>query len=147
MVKWADCKPAVPRKGLLALAGIVWAAVGVMLFRLAIGWLQPVEQGQRFFLLGLGLALAAAMYQVAFSRLVARNLERIANLPAKGCLFAFQPWKSYLVIVFMVLLGLSLRRSSIPRSALAVIYTTIGGALILGGVKYWQQVFSGQPHL
>ncbi len=145
MIEWSSCKPAVPRRWLMGLAGILWGAVGVMLCRLAIGWLQPVRIEQRVVLLGLGLALAAGMYRAAFSRLVARNLERIGNLPARGCLFAFQPWKSYLVIVFMVMLGLGLRRSALPRPVLAVVYITIGVALILGGIKYWRRMFSGRP--
>ncbi len=143
MVEWSKFKPAVPRSWLMGLAGIVWGAVGVMLCRLALGWLQAAGGREKILLLGLGAVLAVGMYLAAFSRLVGKNLARIENMPAKGCVFAFQPLKSYIIIVFMILLGVGLRRSVLPRPLLAVVYTTIGGALILGAVKYWRRTLLG----
>jgi hypothetical protein len=52
------------------------------------------------------------------------------------CLFAFIPWKSYLMIAVMVIMGGLLRHSMIPKKELAILYIGIGLALILSSVRY-----------
>jgi hypothetical protein len=59
----------------------------------------------------------------------------------KQCLFAFIPWKSYLMIALMITMGAILRHSSIPKPYLAILYTTIGLALILSSVRYIRTFF------
>ncbi len=140
MKNLSNLKPAVPQSWLIGLAGSIWAGVGAMLCHLAIGWLQPVAAREKFLLFGLGIVLALAMYRTMFARLVSKNLARIETLPARGCLFAFQPWRSYILIVLMVMLGLAMRHSPIPRPILAVVYTTIGAALLMGAVQYWRKL-------
>jgi hypothetical protein len=58
-------------------------------------------------------------------------------LPAKGCLFAFQAWRSYLIIGVMIGLGFVLRHSQIPKAYLAIVYFAVGGALILASFHYY----------
>lgn len=65
-----------------------------------------------------------------------KNIRRLRRLPDRGCFFAFQAWQSYLIILFMVGLGGTLRNSPIPKNILSVIYTAIGGALFLGSFYY-----------
>jgi hypothetical protein len=57
------------------------------------------------------------------------------------CFFAFQAWKSYLVIAFMVMFGFILRHSMIPKYYLSVPYTAIGGALILSSFHYYARLW------
>jgi len=54
----------------------------------------------------------------------------------KKCLFAFIPWKSYLIIAAMITMGAVLRHSDIPKQYLAILYIGIGLALILSSVRY-----------
>ena len=65
----------------------------------------------------------------------------------KSCVFAFQAWKSYLIIAFMIGLGIFLRHSAFPRHYLAVIYLAVGLALLLSSLLYygllWRVVFRG----
>ncbi|HEY64018.1 MAG TPA: hypothetical protein G4O02_05550 [Caldilineae bacterium] len=130
-------EPAVPKTVLYALAGLMWGAVGVMLCRLAWGWLRPLEL-RHSLLLGLGGFIAALLiYRFGFSRIVARNIARLAAKPDPLCIFAFQARKSYLVIVIMVSMGIILRRSAIPKHYLAVLYIAMGVALFLGGLGYF----------
>jgi len=86
-----------------------------------------------------------AAYRFVFSAIALKNIGRLSHLPARACLFAFQAWKSYLIIVIMVALGAALRHSSIPRQYLAALYLTIGGALLLSSFHYhvrlWRLVF------
>ena len=130
-------KPAVPKCWLFAVSGMMWSAVGLMLGITAIGWLIP--EG---WLKGLGYAMAGLVptlivLRQQFARLARTNIQRLRKLPARGCFFAFQAWKSYLIIAFMIALGSTLRHLPIQRHYLAVIYTAIGGALFLGSFPYY----------
>jgi hypothetical protein len=69
--------------------------------------------------------------------LARENIERIRGLPARACLFAFQEWKSYPLVIFMMVLGLALRGSPLPRTWLAVLYLAIGGGLGLASLHYY----------
>jgi hypothetical protein len=130
-------KPAVPKYGLIALSGLLWTAVGLGLCRLAYRWvsLLPGTSAVAFGLAGVLLALLA--YRFSFSAIAAKNIARLCRLPAKGCLFAFQAWRSYLIIGGMVLLGIFLRHSQIPKAYLAIVYFAVGGALILASGLYY----------
>ncbi|MGD8603948.1 MAG: hypothetical protein PVF49_05165, partial [Anaerolineales bacterium] len=61
----------------------------------------------------------------------------IRELPEKACLFAFQQWYSYPLVIFMVTLGLLLRHSELPRHLLAILYLGIGGGLLLASRHYY----------
>jgi len=130
-------KPAVPRKWLLFLAGLMWSGVGVMLCCLAGGWLSAVPAAVSLPLGLAGAVLAVAVYRFGFSKIARKNIDRISRSPDMACLFSFQAWKSYLIIAVMVTLGLLLRHSSLPKHYLAVVYVTIGGALFLSSLHYY----------
>ena len=59
----------------------------------------------------------------------------------KTCVFAFVPWKSYLIIVIMIAMGSTLRHSAIPKQYLAILYMGIGLALMLSSVRYLRVFF------
>ena len=61
--------------------------------------------------------------------------------PTPSCLFAFQAWKSYLLVALMILIGFGLRHSALPKPFLAVVYLTIGAALIFAGGQYFKNRF------
>jgi len=145
----AKLKPAVSRYWLISLAGLLWSAVGVMLCRLAYLWLTAVPWGGAVFLGISGILLALIAYRFGFSRIVGKNIDRIQQFSEKGCIFAFQAWKSYLIIVIMVALGLFLRYSPLPKQYLAVVYLAVGGALFLSRFHYyallWRVGVRGHP--
>jgi len=67
---------------------------------------------------------------------VDKNLNRLLPMNGKKCLFSFITWKSYITIIIMVALGISLRHSRIPKQYLSVIYNGIGLGLFLSGIRY-----------
>lgn len=90
-------------------------------------------------LLALGIGFLKGRY--IFSKLAFRNIRRIQALSPhkeKICLFAFQAIQSYLIIVGMIILGILLRLSRVPREILAVIYLAIGSALLYASLPYWR---------
>jgi len=129
-------KPGVPKSTLLLLAGTMWIGVAIMLNWLSYSWLRTESRGNTLWAVLIGLVGALVIHHFGFLRLVDRNLARIIPMEGKRCVFSFMPWKSYFLIMIMVLTGLWLRHSAIPKLYLAGLYTAIGTALILSSVRY-----------
>ena len=136
-------KPAAPKSVLIFLAGFVWFCVGWMLLTRAAVWLAAVPGPRRYVLAMSGGMLGLLAHRYVFSRIADRNLARLMPLEGKRCLFSFIPWKSYIIITFMIVLGATLRHSAIPKPDLAIVYTAIGLALFLSGLSYGK-AFLGQ---
>ena len=136
MTDIARYKPAVTNTFLLFVAGIVWECVGIMLLFLAFSWLLAASNIDIYLYSGAGILLALLVHHFGFLKIVDKNLKRILQMNGKRCLFSFIPWKSYLIIVAMVAMGVLLRHSMIPKKDLAILYIGIGLALILSSVRY-----------
>ena len=134
-------KPAVSKYWLMALAGLMWSVVGIMLCRMAFTWLRAFPVRWALSLGSFGLISALAAYRFGFSKIALKNIFRLCLLPDKTCIFAFQAWKSYLIIIFMISLGLTLRHSPFPKQFLAVIYETIGGALFFSSFHFYGRIW------
>ena len=134
-------KPAVSKYWLMALAGLMWSVVGIALCHLAYVWLKAVPWSRALPLGLLGMASALAAYRYGFLKIALKNIDRLCLLTEKPCIFAFQAWRSYLIIVFMIALGIILRSSPIPRHFLAVIYATVGGALFLSSFHFYRRIW------
>ena len=134
--------PAVSKRWLYFVAGVIWSGVGILLTRLAYGWLLLVETWVAWLLALMGLLMALAIYRFLFAWFADRNIKRVKNLSKDTiCIFAFQKWTSYPLVVFMVALGISLREySPFPKPFLAVMYIGIGGGLLLGSLRYYDHL-------
>ena len=85
---------------------------------------------------------ALGVHHFKFLKIVDKNIQRITPMTDKRCLFGFISWKSYLLIMVMVALGVCLRHSAIPRPYLAILYSGIGIALILSSLRYMRVFIS-----
>lgn len=120
----------------------MWSGVGVMLIAISTRWLHLDDV---LTLLGLALtrpALGTVIYLFGFSKVARKNIRRIAAMPAKrNCIFAFQEWKTYPLVIFMVCLGIYLRvYSPFPKPLLAITYIGIGSGLFFSSLLYYLQL-------
>jgi len=134
--------PKVGKRFLIFLAGTVWSVVGFFLCSLAFGWLAETKPDTATWLGAGGIFLSLLIHHLGFLRLVKRNIKRILSLEDKICIFAFQPLKSYLIILIMIAMGTTLRHSAIPKPYLSVIYIGFGGAMLLSSIRYFWEFFS-----
>ena len=146
-MKWIKkLKPGLPKNWLLLTAGIMWTAVGIFLISLTVDWIfaPAVESPWKFWLPGIGLAYL--IFRFGFSMLARKNSLRINNVAEeKPCLFAFQEWHSYPLIIFMIGLGITLRKyTPIPKPLLGILYIGIGGGLGLSSFRYYWQIFQNK---
>jgi len=133
--------PAVDKRLLIFLSGVLWSVVGIMLCKLAMNWLSLTSLQNAVWPGITGVVLAVLIYYFGFLKLVNKNTGRILSKEGKVCIFAFQPWKSYLIILVMIGMGTVLRHSSMPKHYLAIIYIGFGGAMILSSLVYYKYFF------
>ena len=130
--------PAVPKLWLIVLAGGIWSITGLMLCNLAYGWLLNSYFPSKLYLLMFSVLMAFFMYRFLFLKIVTKNINRLSMVAEKSCLFAFQAWNSYLIIIVMIFFGYLLRHSQFPKHYLAFFYLMIGGALFLASLQYYK---------
>ena len=134
-------KPGVPKSGLLFMAGMIWLSIGVMMNSIAYSWLISENARSALLISSVGFVLALLIHHFGFLRLVDRNLGRILPMEGRRCFFSFMPWKSYVLVMVMMLGGFLLRHSALPKSYLALLYLAIGTALMLSSVRYLRYLF------
>ncbi len=130
--------PAVDKRFLVALSGLMWSGVGIMLCILAVKWLSRTSYPNGVWFGSAGIMLALMVHHFGFLKLVDRNIGRILAKEGKVCIFGFQPWKSYFMIAVMIGMGIALRHSSLPKHYLAIIYIGMGGAMFLSSIRYFR---------
>ena len=136
-------KPGVPKFWLHLSAGVMWSGVGLYLMSLTREWVAPVARIYIMVILLAGILLGVAIYAFGFSKFADKNIRRIESIPSeKPCLFAFQEWTSYPLVVFMISLGIFLRvYSPIPKTWLASMYIGIGFSLFLASTHYYKRIW------
>lgn len=151
MVKINTWKPGVDKIWLFIIAAVMWSGVGIYLDYLAFGWLRPLNLVPAILFIASGMFLAVGIYFIMFRRFADQNILRINSLTGeKICIFAFQRWTSYPLVLVMISLGIILRHySPIPKPYLAILYLGIGSSLILASLRYYRyltNVISEEKH-
>ena len=131
-------KPGIERHYLLALAGGMWLGVGCLLLAFSYTWLHTRAGVEILVFAGTGILAALAISRFGFLKIVDKNVRRILPMEGKRCAFAFMSWKSYILVAVMVTMGIVIRHSPFPKTYLSILYTGIGGALILSSIRYWK---------
>jgi hypothetical protein len=128
--------PAADKKYLLLIAGLMWCGVGVMLTSFAVSWLTHYEGKGKILFYAAGLLAGMPIHFMGFMKLAQKNITRLMTFQEKKCIFSFITWKSYIIIIIMVTLGITLRHSAIPKQYLSILYNGLGIGLFLSGSLY-----------
>jgi hypothetical protein len=112
-----------------------------MLVRYAVSWLSICTLKEQLFFYAVGFLAAMPIHHFGFLKIADKNLNRILLLTEKSSLFSFMTWKSYIIVLIMVSMGIALRHSSISKRYLSILYNGIGLALFLSGIRYFRFFF------
>ena len=124
---------------LILISGLIWSAVGILLNFMAIRWLINLYFYEGTSAVFIGIILGFIISYFGFNKLIRTNIDRILKYENKACVFAFQSWKSYMIFVIMITLGVLMRTSGvIPKLILTPIYMGIGLALFLSSLQYYK---------
>ena len=130
---------------LLLVNGLLWLAVGTRILLVGIVSYNHLETVRWWYLL-----LSAAVFSgffVMFTGVVRRYAARIMSMPEpRTSILKTFSLKGYLIIAFMISLGVMLRRiPQVPDSFIAWFYCGLGSGLISAGIRFvlrWVQARS-----
>jgi hypothetical protein len=143
-------------KTLIFFSGFIWLGIGVFLLNLGLRlllnsidapslpllkFLKPYFGGIEYATIGLiafSLGLGYFKGKYVFKRTVKRVVEKIRSLPNPASLASVYSWPYYLLIVFMMFLGFSMRYFNISSDIRGVIDVAVGAALIQGAMRYFR---------
>lgn len=140
---WIEFKPHVRRNVLILIAGLVWTAVGTMLSTRAVIWFDHYTGSFLVLYLIISLALGLVKGYFIFTKVVVKNISRIAGLKEASFVGAFISLKTYILITGMMIMGYLLRHSELPRQYLGVIYLGVGLAMIISSIPYFKTLVNG----
>ena len=129
------------RQILLITAGAVWIIAGANILRIGIvTWLNTSQDWM--FKIGEATVVFLLFFVLVFRRLYYKHTQRIEQKKERrNCPFSFFDVKSWITMIFMISLGITIRSFHLlPETFISVFYTGLSIALILTGVlfiRYW----------
>ncbi|MCX6272652.1 MAG: hypothetical protein NTU44_15820 [Bacteroidetes bacterium] len=133
LIRW---KPSVGKKTLLFIAGILWMLAGcILLFR---GIFHLINDHYYLLISLSGGAVGGILfYRLVFARVSNKYIRRILHLENdRPCVFSFFSWKSYLIMAFMISMGIFLGKRFLPPHELHVFFVIMSIPLITSGLRF-----------
>ena len=139
----------VAKRHLLLANAVVWGLPGVKVLVTGIRSYIAVWPSRQIGWLALGTVCVLVGFLWMFRRIVQRYADRILAFPQeKKSLLAFLPIKGWILVVFMMCLGISLKFiPGVPTEFFAFFYPGLGTALIVSGANFlakWQEASPGR---
>ena len=126
----------IPTRYLLLVNGLLWTAIGTRIALIGVNYYQRLTViPWWYFLLS---AIVFAGFWFMFTGVVRRYAGRIMAMtePKTSIFRTFSP-KGYLIIAFMITLGITLKRiPQIPDSFIAWFYSGLGPGLLSAGIRF-----------
>lgn len=121
---------------LLFIAGGVWIIAGANILRIGIvTWLNDTHYW--LFKAGEATVVFLLFFQFVFRRLFVKHSVRISQKGEQNCPFSFFDMKGWIVMIFMITFGITVRRFQLlPNSFISVFYTGLSSALIVTGILF-----------
>lgn len=129
----------VKKEYLLLIAGAVWFLAGFNVARLGLLSYGKVEGAWYLYLLSL---LIFALFGRMFFNMTKKHTERVLDYEEAMPFWYFFDKKSYLIMLFMMTMGIGLRATGLlPEGFIAFFYTGLGCALALSGILFLRNFF------
>ena len=134
----------IPTGLLILVNGLLWSAIGTKIALTGIAAYRslPVIHGWYYLL----SALVFAGFYVMFTGIVRKYAQRIEQMPEpRTSIFKTFSVKGYIIIAFMMTLGITLRRiPQVPDAFIAWFYCGLGPGLLSAGIRFiirwWQAI-------
>lgn len=127
------------KKFLYILAAIIWGIPGVIITAKGIGAYARTEPSKLWWLLPITSAVLLGFFFM-FRKIVGRYSARIAALPGKSSVLKTFPVRGWILIVFMMGLGMALKFIGVPREFTASFYSGLGPMLVWSACSFLKHV-------
>lgn len=123
-------------KTLTLIDGLIWLVAGINVCKIGVGAWMSLDTTSVFMIIGCIVTLL--LFSAMFVKMLFKNVRRIQKIEIdKRRIWDIMPIKSYVIMVFMITLGILLRQCpAIPLSFIASFYVGLGTALSLAGIIY-----------
>ena len=135
--EWSRFKPGVKQHTLLLMSACLWTAIGLLLVAKGGYRFSQLEQHHPAVVLSAFVAGSLKSYLI-LDRVARRGIERILKFKDGTCLGAVYSVKTWIVVLFMITMGVILRNSSFPGNILCFVYMTVGWALLMSSRLAWR---------
>ena len=133
-------KPGVSIKTHLMVAAAMWSGVGLFLCTRGVLLLQ----GHSVYLVVLAaVAVGTVKSLVVLDKTAGKNIRRILQFGESTCIGGVYSWKTWLLVIGMIVGGRLLRHSSLPSSFVGGLYIAVGWALLFSSRVAWKE-WSGE---
>ena len=134
---WSRFKPGVTQHTLLLMSACLWTAIGLLLLVKGGFRFSQLEQHHPVVVLAAVVAGSLKSYLI-LDRAARRGIERILKFKDGTCLGAVYSVKTWIVVLFMITMGVILRNSTLPGNILCFVSITVGWALLMSSRLAWR---------
>jgi hypothetical protein len=127
-------KPDASLKTRIFMAALLWSVIGLML--LGRGAMAMAGTGHEW-LIAAAVMIGAGKSWVLLDRIADKNMVRIFEKGEYSCLGGIYSWKTWLLVVAMIILGKLLRSSPLPTWLVGTVYVAVGWSLFWSSRKAW----------
>ena len=126
----------IPTKYLLLVNGLLWTAIGTRILLIGIDYYGGLASLPWWYLLMSAIVFTGFWFM--FTGVVRRYAGRImAMTEPRTSIFKTFSLKGYLIIAFMITLGITLKRiPQVPDSFIAWFYSGLGPGLLSAGIRF-----------
>lgn len=126
----------IPKKYLYLIAALIWGIPGITITLKGVNSYRDIQPTQRGWLLA-ATVLVGIFFYVIFRRVTKRYINHISSLPDRCSPHRTFPMKGWLLILFMMCLGIILKSTpGIPIQFTASFYSGLGPMLILASFRF-----------
>ena len=124
------------RKHLYAVAAVIWGIPGITITIKGISAYRMQPSGNLWWLFLITAAVLAAFHMM-FRKIVRRYCDRIASLPDKVRIWQTFPTRGWILLVFMMSLGIAMKHiPDIPSAFIASFYSGLGPMLLVSSFRF-----------
>jgi len=120
-------------------AGLVWSCVGLMLFYRGA---HALLQIQGYIWLAGAILVGTLKGLMILDKTARKNINRIKHFDDKKCIGGVYSWKTWVLVIVMMVSGFFLRHSTLPIEFVGVIYAAVGWALMVSSRLAWLEWFA-----
>ena len=132
-------KPDASLKTRVFMAALLWSCIGLML--ISRGTMAITGTGHEW-LVAVAILLGSGKSWAILDRVAVKNMVRIFEQGEYSCLGGIYSWKTWVLVVGMIVLGKLLRSSPLPISLVGSIYVAVGWSLFWSSRKVWSRLRS-----
>lgn len=124
------------RKHLYVVAAVIWGIPGIMITLKGIK-AYTIQPSENLWWLLLITAFVLVSFFLMFRRIVDRYSDRIASLPERVKIWQTFPLRGWILLIFMMSLGIALKHiPGIPSAFTASFYTGLGPMLLFSAGRF-----------